>query len=102
LSGGAARSRPLRSILAATLDAPVRVATREEAGTAGAAMIASVSIGAYKDMDAAIADWVTPTLGPVEAPDPALVAVYDRLYDAYLHTRNVLEPVWDRLADARN
>ena len=102
LSGGASRSRALRSILAATLNAPVRTASREEAGAAGAAMIASVSVGAYRDMDAAIAEWVTPTLGPVEQPDPKLVAIYDKLYDAYLHTRGALEPVWDRMAAARD
>ena len=60
---------------------------REEAGAAGAAMMAAVAIGAYPTMDACIADWVTPLLGPAEAPDPALVAPYDRLFPAYVAAR---------------
>ena len=102
LSGGASRSRALRSILAATLNAPVRTASLAEAGAAGAAMIAGVSVGAQKDMDAAIAQWVAPTLGPVEQPDPKLVPIYDKVYEAYLHTRGALEPVWETMAAAQD
>src|SRR5690606_13416945 len=54
LTGGAARSRALRSTLSAALNAPVRVSAREEAGAAGAAMMAAVAIGAYTDMEACI------------------------------------------------
>ena len=46
---------------------------REEAGAAGAAMIAAVSLGIYPDMTACVADWVDPLLGEAERPDPALV-----------------------------
>ena len=98
LTGGAGRSRALRGILAACVNAPVRVSSREEAGAAGAAMIAACAIGAYADMNAAIARWVTPALGEAEAPDLALVDVYDRLFPAYLAARKALEPVWDQLA----
>ncbi|MDE3176924.1 MAG: carbohydrate kinase [Pseudomonadota bacterium] len=97
LTGGAGRSKALRAILAACLDAPVRVSSREEAGAAGAAMIAACAIGAYADMNAAIARWVTPALGAAEPPDPALVKVYASLFPAYLETRRALEPVWDCL-----
>ena len=55
--------RALRGIFAAAVQAPVRVSSREEAGAAGAAMMAAVAIGAYPDMDACIAEWVTPLLG---------------------------------------
>ena len=98
LTGGAGRSRALRGILAACLGAPVRVSSREEAGAAGAAMIAACAIGAYEDMNAAIARWVTPALGEAEAPDAALVDIYESLFPAYLAARKALEPVWDRLA----
>ena len=73
LTGGAARSRALRAVLAGAVQAPVRVSGREEAGAAGAAMMAAVAVGAYPSMDACIARWVTPLLGPAEAPDPELV-----------------------------
>lgn len=101
LTGGAARSAALRRVLAASLDTPVRVSAREEAGAAGCAMMATVAIGAYDSMDACIADWTTPLLEEPEAPDPGLVPVYDKLFDNYRHAREGLAPVWDGLAAAR-
>jgi erythritol kinase len=101
LSGGAARSQGLRRILAAAVHAPVRVSSREETGAAGAAMMAAVAIGAYPSLDACIAEWVTPLLGPQEAPDPELVRVYDRLFPAYLASRRSLVGAWGLLASAR-
>ena len=101
LTGGAARSSALRRVLAAALDTPVRVSAREEAGAAGCAMMAAVAIGAYATMDACIDQWTTPLLGQLEAPDPSLVPVYDRLFANYRHARDGLVPVWDGLAAAR-
>ena len=102
LTGGAARSRGLRAILSAALDAPVRVSARDEAGAAGAAMMGAVAIGAYPDMDACIAEWVTPLLGEAEAPDPALAAAYDALFPAFAASRRALRPAWGALAAARS
>lgn len=101
LTGGAARSRGLRGILSASLNAPVRVSDRDEAGAAGAAMMAAVAIGAYPDMQACIAEWVTPLLGQAEPPDPVLVAAYDRLFPVFTASRRALPPAWDILAAAR-
>jgi erythritol kinase (D-erythritol 1-phosphate-forming) len=98
LTGGAARSRSLRAVLSGAVQAPVRVSSREEAGAAGAAMMAAVAVGAYPSMDACIAEWVTPLLGAAEAPDPELVRVYDRLFPAYAAARGALAPVWEALA----
>ena len=64
-------------------------------------MMAAVNIGVYPDMHACIAEWVTPLLGPAEAPDPALVAAYDRLFPAFTAARRGLVPAWDALAAAR-
>lgn len=101
LTGGAARSKGLRGILSAAIQAPIRVSAREEAGAAGAAMMAAVAIGAYPDMDACVAEWVTPLLGAAEAPDPALVAAYDRIFPAFTAARLGLVPAWEALAAAR-
>lgn len=98
LTGGAARSRALRSQLSAAVRAPVRISAREEAGAAGAAMMAAVAIGAYDGMDACIADWVTPLLGEAEAPSGELADRYDRLYPSYVNTRQSLPSIWDALA----
>jgi erythritol kinase len=99
LTGGAARSAALRRILSAAIGAPVRTSTREEAGAAGAAMMAAVAIGAYSDMQACIADWVTPNLGALEPPDPELAQIYARIYPAYREARQALAPVWAELAE---
>lgn len=98
LTGGAARSRALRNTLGAAVNAPVRISAREEAGAAGAAMMAAVAIGAYANMDECIAEWVAPLLGPAEAPDEAEARRYDALFAAYKQARLALAPVWDRLA----
>jgi erythritol kinase len=101
LAGGAARSRALRTILASVLGAPVRTAAREEAGAAGAAMIAAVQLGIYRDMPACVAAWVDPLLGPPEAPDGGLAAAYDRLFPVYVETRKAMRPLWRSLRRAK-
>ncbi|WP_374441268.1 FGGY family carbohydrate kinase [Stella sp.] len=101
VSGGGARSRVLRSMLAASLGASVRTVDREEAGAAGAAMMAAVCLGIHADMQACADHWVTPHLGEAVAPDPALAATYERLFPAYLAARMAMPPVWHRLAAAR-
>ena len=98
LTGGAARSPALREVLAAAVGAPVRISAREEAGAAGAAMMAAVAIGVYPDMESCIAEWVTPLLGSAETPASALVDTYDRMFPAYISARKALEPVWDMMA----
>ena len=98
LTGGATRSRALRAVLGAVVGAPVRTSTREEAGAAGAAMMAAVALGVYPDMQACIAEWVTPLLGQVETPDPDLVRTYAQAFPVYQEARHALEPVWDAMA----
>ncbi|MFP8964976.1 FGGY-family carbohydrate kinase [Pokkaliibacter sp. CJK22405] len=97
LSGGAARSGALRQILGAAVGAPVRISEREEAGAAGAAMMAAVAIGAFPTMDDCIATWVTPLLGTAEAADAALMERYASLYPSYQQTRAMLPPVWTQM-----
>jgi erythritol kinase len=101
MAGGAARSQALRRILASVTGAPVRRSSRDEAGAAGAAMIAAVAIGAFPDMAAAARRWVAPTLQDAVAPDPALSALYGRLFPLYRMAREAMVPVWDGIARAR-
>ena len=98
LTGGATRSRTLRGVLGAVVGAPVRISAREEAGAAGAAMMAAVALGAYPDMQACIAEWVTPLLGESEKPDPVSSQTYAQLFPAYRDARLALEPVWEGMA----
>ncbi len=101
LTGGAARSKALRHIIAAGIDTPLRVSHREEAGAAGAAMMAAVAVKVFPRMEDCVATWVTPTLGVVEVPDPRLAAHATELFKIYKHTRRQLSPVWKNFADFR-
>ena len=98
LTGGAARSNTLRAIIGAVLGADVRTSSRAEAGAAGAAMIAAVGAGHYKNMANCVAGWVTPSLSPSEAPDPELCKIYDATFPAYVASREALAPVWRQIA----
>lgn len=100
LSGGAARSPVLRRILAATIGASVRTNRREEAGAAGAAMIAAVSIGLSPSVETCAKTWVTPLLGEPEQPDRELAEIYDRAYATYADAHRALRPIWRGLANA--
>jgi len=101
ISGGGARSAPMRTILAACLDRPVRCAAQAEAGAAGAAMMAAVAIGLYPDMQACAARWIAPRLGDLELPDPVLVRLYQRLFPIYRDGYAAMAPLWRRLTAAR-
>ena len=56
LAGGASRSKSFKTILASALATPVRDSPRQEAGAAGAAMMAAVAIGVFPDLGAATED----------------------------------------------
>lgn len=98
LTGGAARSASLRKILGAALGASVQTSEREEAGAAGAAMIAAVSLGIYSSMADCVTDWVEPFQRQPEAADAALSKFYDEAFPAYRQSRLALQPVWQALS----
>lgn len=102
VTGGAARSPAIRTVLAACLDRPVRVVAQPEAGAAGAAMIACVGIGLYPNMADCAAAWVAPRLEPPLPPDAGLVALYQRLFPLYRDSYAALSPFWRRLRAARD
>ena len=102
LTGGAARSKALRRILAAALNAPVRTVARQEAGAAGAVMIAGIAEGIFADAAAATEAWVRPLLQAPQRPEPNLAGVYDNLFDAYRATREALTPAWTAQAAMRS
>lgn len=101
LTGGAARSRALGTIIGAALDSTIRVCRREEAGASGAAMIAAVATGLYTNMMDCAEDWVRPYLDRPQAPDAALAERYAQLFPAYVEARLAARPVWKRLAAQR-
>ena len=100
LTGGAARSAALRGIFGSVIGAGIRTSSREEAGAAGAAMMAAVAIGQYETMDDCAAEWVDPLLGDLEPPDKGLARIYRDAFPSYLAARQALRPVWKMMADA--
>ncbi len=101
ITGGAARSAPMRAILSACLNRPVRGAATAEAGAAGAAMIAAISLGLYPDMAACARDWLGGG-GEPEQPDPALAAVYEELFPLYRQGYEAMPGLWRRLHQLRH
>ena len=98
VTGGASRSRALRSILSDILGAQIRCLTREETGAAGAAMIAAVQIGCYADLTDCVNDWVTPYLESSAPLSSANVKSRSSYFETYQNAREVLRPVWRELA----
>lgn len=67
VAGDGATSALARQVLAAHVDAPVRLLQRPAA--TGAALIGAVALGHYGTLEAAARDWVEPHLGPLEPVD---------------------------------
>jgi erythritol kinase len=97
LAGGAANSALCRRILAAAVNAPIRIVERAEAGAAGAALTAAVSIGLYDSIAEGLNDWVVPYLGDLEPVDQDLADVYEKLFPAYLDGYRHMNGVWQTL-----
>ncbi|TGQ17806.1 MULTISPECIES: FGGY-family carbohydrate kinase [unclassified Mesorhizobium] len=101
LTGGAARSSALRKILGAAVGSDVRTSAREEAGAAGAAMIAAVCLGLYPSMDDCVGEWVSPLLGEAEPCDQQLAAIYEAMAPSYVMAHEALRPVWRSIAASK-
>ena len=97
VTGGAARSQALRLMMASVLKAPIRSVSREEAGAAGAAMIAAVQQKLFPDMSACAAVWVDPHIGAPTKPDASLARRYDQVFPHYVATREAMRPIWKGL-----
>lgn len=98
LTGGAAKSRALRGVMAAAMNTQIRVSSRGEAGAAGAAMMAAVATGVFDKMDDCVDQWVTPLIGEADEPDPGLSEIYAGVFNEFVATRTALEPIWDGVA----
>ncbi|RYM38033.1 xylulokinase, partial [Meiothermus sp. PNK-Is4] len=80
--GGGMRSPLWRAIVAAVLEAELQGLEVEEGPAFGAALLAGVGVGVYRDVEAAVAQAVR--LKPqTTSPDPSLVQTYRSLYPQY-------------------
>lgn len=96
LTGGGARSPLVRDLLAAIFALPVCTVNREEGPAYGAALLAAVGAGAFRDLPAAAA--ATLARSPLERPDPITSAAYRPLYDRFRSVSGAARP--DLLASA--
>ena len=94
VTGGAARSKALRLILASVLNAEIRTISREEAGAAGTAMIAAVQQKLFPNMAACAKAWVDPHLGHSTQPDTQLASRYDKVFPHFVEARKAMRPIW--------
>ena len=66
LTGGGSQSKSIRNIFSNILKTNVRTSNRKEAGAAGAAMIAAMSLGLYNEWNKCMEEWVHLFLGDIE------------------------------------
>jgi len=78
LTGGGARVPFLRRMQAEVFGLPVCTVNREEGPAYGAALLAAVGAGAFRDLAAAAA--ATLSRAPLEQPAPGTHAAYDEPY----------------------
>lgn len=78
LGGGGSRSRLWNGLKADVWGLPVRAAEQADTTALGAALLAGVASGLYRDLHDAVARAVR--LGPPRQPDLAAAALYDALY----------------------
>ena len=90
--GGGARSDLWLQIKADVLQRPVQRVAVEESACLGAAILAGVAVGVYRDLEEATTQMVR--LGCTFLPDPGLRARYERGYQRYLELYERLEPMF--------
>jgi xylulokinase len=95
LTGGGARSPLWREILAAVLEAPLRLLEVDEGPAFGAAILAAAGTGAYESVPAACAAMVRPA-GSIPV-DGDLAARYGTLLPLFRETYLQLKPVFPPL-----
>jgi xylulokinase len=94
--GGGARSRPWKQIEADVTGRPILVTEQPDAATLGAAILAGVGSGLYRDAPEAAERMVR--VRETFDPDPRASALYDEYYALYQETYSALCPVFTRLA----
>jgi xylulokinase len=91
LTGGGARSGLLRQLQADIYGMPITTVNLEEGPAYGAALLAAVGVGAFRDI--ATAARATLTRAPVEAPTVGAHEQYEHAYARYRAAYGALRPV---------
>lgn len=96
--GGGARGRLWRQTKADIYGLPTVGLAQSEGGALGAALLAGLGSGVYANVGEA-ARQVIHTTEQLK-PQPQAQAAYERLYAVFLRLHNLLQPVYDQLAQA--
>jgi L-xylulokinase len=82
LAGGGARNQNWSQLMANALNVPIEITDAQEAGARGAALLAGIGVGLYKDKDEAVNAAVR--VVRTHEPDPEWKTVLDERYTRYL------------------
>ncbi|MCE1252513.1 MAG: xylulokinase [Anaerolineae bacterium] len=96
-SGGGTKGALWRQIMASVLEADLVTVNTSEGAAYGAALLAAVGAGVWKDVPSACAETIH--LGAHTAPDQTQVDVYRRTYEVYRMLYPALKPAFDRMTD---
>lgn len=96
--GGGASGRFWNQIMADIYGIPIqRLAILEEATSMGAALIGGIGVDLYPDFS--MAEQMN-AIAQTFTPDPAAVAMYERVYPIFETAYHALVPVYDQIAEA--
>lgn len=95
-TGGAARSEVWVQMFADCFQIPMEIPAGTELGALGAAIAASVAVGAHSSYAEAVS--VMAHTARVQQPNPALADAYAAKYDRYQKTIGTLAPLWETRA----
>ena len=90
--GGGARSPLWRQLKADICRVPLRIPHVTEAACLGAALLAGVACGVYRDLDAAVSNTVR--LGGQITPDPHSSGAYANRFETYRRMYPALKSLW--------
>ncbi|MGH7712206.1 MAG: FGGY-family carbohydrate kinase, partial [Gemmatimonadaceae bacterium] len=91
LTGGGARSPFLRQMQAEVCGLPVRTVNREEGPAYGAALLAAVGAGVFRDL--AEATHRTLSRGPLDSPDAQAHLAYEPVYARFRAAYRAARPI---------
>lgn len=95
IAGGAAKSKEWVQIFADVLQLPIEVTTSTELGALGAAICAGIATGVFDSFDNAANSMVN--VAYTCMPNEEHKETYERKYNLYKETIEVLTPIWKKL-----
>ena len=95
MAGGAARSKTWMQMFADILGVRVEVPEAEELGALGAAMLAGVGVGLYKDVPESVK--ACTKISASYEPDAEKHAFYEKKYAIYKGIIEAMDPLWEKI-----